>query len=39
MHPKEIIVWRGSLIVTRVFAVFVAAIAVQFVVQGVQEIF
>ena len=30
---------RGSLIVTRVFAVFVAAIAVQFVVQGVQEIF
>ncbi|MGI0021172.1 MAG: MarC family protein [Nitrososphaera sp.] len=30
---------RGSLIVTRVFAVFVAAIAVQFVVQGVQGIF
>ena len=30
---------RGSLIVTRVFAVFVAAIAVQFVVEGAQEVF
>lgn len=30
---------RGSLIVTRVFAVFVAAIAVQYVVQGVKTLF
>lgn len=30
---------RGSLIVTRVFAVFVAAIAVQYVVQGALEVF
>jgi multiple antibiotic resistance protein len=30
---------RGSIIITRVFAVLIAAIAVQFVVDGVQEIF
>lgn len=30
---------RGSLIVTRVFAVFVAAIAVQYIVEGVKELF
>lgn len=30
---------RGSIIVTRVFAVFIAAIAVQFVVQGAKELF
>ncbi|UVS68793.1 hypothetical protein NWT39_12910 [Nitrososphaera viennensis] len=30
---------RGSLIVTRVFAVFVAAIAVQYVVEGVKVLF
>lgn len=30
---------RGSLIVTRVFAVFVAAIAVQFIIEGVKEVF
>jgi multiple antibiotic resistance protein len=30
---------RGSLIVTRVFAVFVAAIAVQFIIQGAKEVF
>ncbi|HVX02491.1 MAG TPA: MarC family protein [Nitrososphaera sp.] len=30
---------RGSLIVTRVFAVFVAAIAVQYIVQGVKTLF
>jgi multiple antibiotic resistance protein len=30
---------RGSLIVTRVFAVFIAAIAVQYIVQGVKELF
>lgn len=30
---------RGSLIVTRVFAVFVAAIAVQYIVQGAKELF
>jgi multiple antibiotic resistance protein len=30
---------RGSLIVSRVFAVFVAAIAVQYIVQGVKALF
>lgn len=30
---------RGSLIVTRVFAVFVAAIAVQYIVEGVRQLF
>jgi multiple antibiotic resistance protein len=30
---------RGSLIVTRVFAVFIAAIAVQFIIQGAKEVF
>jgi multiple antibiotic resistance protein len=30
---------RGSLIVTRVFAVIVAAIAVQYIVEGVRELF
>lgn len=30
---------RGSLIVTKVFAVFVAAIAVQYIVQGAKELF
>jgi len=30
---------RGSLIVTRVFAVFVAAIAVQYIVEGARELF
>lgn len=30
---------RGSLIVTRVFAVFVAAIAVQYIVEGVKKLF
>ena len=30
---------RGSLIITRVFAVFIAAIAVQFIVQGVKQLF
>ena len=29
----------GALIVTRVFAVFVAAIAVQFIIQGAKEVF
>jgi multiple antibiotic resistance protein len=30
---------RGSIIVTRVFAVFIAAIAVQFIVQGAKDLF
>lgn len=30
---------RGTMIVTRVFAVFVAAIAVQFIIQGAKELF
>jgi multiple antibiotic resistance protein len=30
---------RGTMIVTRVFAVFVAAIAVQFIIQGTRELF
>jgi multiple antibiotic resistance protein len=30
---------RGSLIVTRVFAVIVAAIAVQYIVEGARELF
>jgi len=30
---------RGTMIVTRVFAVFVAAIAVQFIIQGTKELF
>lgn len=30
---------RGSMIVTRVFAVFIAAIAVQYIVQGAKELF
>jgi len=30
---------RGSMIITRVFAVFIAAIAVQFMVQGAKELF
>jgi len=30
---------RGSLIVTRVFAIFIAAFAVQFIINGVKEIF
>ena len=30
---------RGSIIVTRVFAVFIAAIAVQFIVEGAKDLF
>jgi multiple antibiotic resistance protein len=30
---------RGSVIVTRVFAVFIAAIAVQFIVEGARDLF
>jgi multiple antibiotic resistance protein len=30
---------RGSMIITRVFAVFIAAIAVQYIVQGVKHLF
>jgi len=30
---------RGSLIVTRVFAIFLAAFAVQFMINGISEIF
>jgi multiple antibiotic resistance protein len=30
---------RGSMIVTRVFAIFIAAFAVQFIINGVSELF
>jgi multiple antibiotic resistance protein len=30
---------RGSMIITRVFAVFIAAIAVQYIVQGAKHLF
>jgi multiple antibiotic resistance protein len=35
----RLLVRRGSIIVTRVFAVFIAAIAVQFIVEGAKQLF